>query len=120
MEHITGCLRNGTQIIMTHTAYNHRVLSLLTVKPLENKGPKWGTVHTLNIGFGLASSRQILSSRCSSCFQIAKFVAEHKDQSEQQGLKMTLCALVLQHCVSCSSFNCTGSLCQGMHNKGGI
>ena len=32
---------------MTRIAYNHRALSLLTVKPLGNKGPKWGTVHTL-------------------------------------------------------------------------
>ena len=32
---------------------------------------------------------------------------------------MTLCALVLQHRVSGSSFTCTGSFCKGMHNKGG-
>ena len=32
---------------MTRIAYNHTTLSLLTVKPLRNKGPKWGTVHTL-------------------------------------------------------------------------
>ena len=32
---------------MTRIAYNHKALSLLTMKPLGNKGPKWGSVHTL-------------------------------------------------------------------------
>ena len=34
---------------MTRIAYSHRALSFLTAKPLGNKGPKWGTVHTMTV-----------------------------------------------------------------------
>ena len=72
-----------------------------------------------SISFSISLSRKILGSLYFGCFQFSEYVVEHKTQGNYQFLKLTLCTLVLQHNASCSSFTCSGSFCQGMHNKDG-
>ena len=110
-QYETACPRHLLQ-------WGFTVSSESVLQAIRFKGPFAFGCHC-SISFRISLSSKILGSPYFGSFQFAEHVVEHKTQGNYQFLKLTLCKLVLQHNASCSSFTCSGSFCQGMHNKDG-